>query len=168
MRVKLYYIEFLLVGIIAPYLHSAEQVAFWFVNMYENFILTRDRVLVMIMCSEASEDCVEGLETKVSLRANLVALVKCLAGIDYKILELIFDDLVMGSRLCPWSSTVTLHVLLNLGVEATLMCLDSLRLSSCVQTPHIGSSISAYAWSCEIGSFPERTCVFVFLCSSRL
>ncbi|KAI5666204.1 hypothetical protein M9H77_16057 [Catharanthus roseus] len=47
-----------------------------------------------------------------------------------------------GSELCPWSPTVALHILLNLGVEAALMCLDSLRLPSCARNPHIGSSIS--------------------------
>ncbi|KAI5653922.1 hypothetical protein M9H77_31109 [Catharanthus roseus] len=36
-----------------------------------------------------------------------------------------------------FSPTVTLHVLLNSGVEAALMCLDSLRLPSCVRTPHL-------------------------------
>ncbi|KAI5676863.1 hypothetical protein M9H77_07813 [Catharanthus roseus] len=68
-------------------------------------------------------------------------LVRCLAGIDYKMPELIFDDFIMGSRLCPWSPIVAL--LLNSGVEATLMCLDSLKLSNCVRTAHVGSSISA-------------------------
>ncbi|KAI5672346.1 hypothetical protein M9H77_12710 [Catharanthus roseus] len=67
---------------------------------------------------------------------------RCLAGIDYEMPELISDDLIMGSRLCPWSPTVALHVLLNSSVEATLMCLDSLRLPSCIRTPHVGSSIS--------------------------
>ncbi|KAI5682776.1 hypothetical protein M9H77_04004 [Catharanthus roseus] len=38
--------------------HPAEQVAFWFVNIYENLTLTRDKLLDMIMCSEASKDCV--------------------------------------------------------------------------------------------------------------
>ncbi|KAI5664405.1 hypothetical protein M9H77_23728 [Catharanthus roseus] len=57
--------------------------------------------------------------------------------------ELVSDDCVMGFELCPWSPTVALHVLLNLGVEAASMCLDSLRLPGCVRTPHIGSNISA-------------------------
>ncbi|KAI5658961.1 hypothetical protein M9H77_27754 [Catharanthus roseus] len=70
------------------------------------------------------------------------ALVWCLAGIDYEILELGSDDLIKGSELFPWSPTVTLHVLLNLGVEATLMCLDSLRLPIYARNPHLGSSIS--------------------------
>ncbi|KAI5667532.1 hypothetical protein M9H77_17385 [Catharanthus roseus] len=61
------------------------------------------------------------------------ALVRCLAGIDYEIPELISDDLGIGSGLCPWSLTIVLHVLLNLGVEAILMCLDSLRLPSCIR-----------------------------------
>ncbi|KAI5662472.1 hypothetical protein M9H77_21795 [Catharanthus roseus] len=79
-----------------------------------------------------------GSKPKVGLRADLEerllwnrALVWCLAGIDYKILELRSDDLDMGSKLCPWSPTVALHVLLNLSMETTLMCLDSLRLSNC-------------------------------------
>ncbi|KAI5649446.1 hypothetical protein M9H77_35451 [Catharanthus roseus] len=112
----------------------------------------------MILCSETSEDCTrvwpsrylrhlrhtlhrtlrwdgrlvesqEGLETKVGLRADMM-------------LELVSDDLVIGSELCPWSLTVALHVILNSRVEAALMCLDSLRLPSCIRTPHVGSSIS--------------------------
>ncbi|KAI5672203.1 hypothetical protein M9H77_12567 [Catharanthus roseus] len=68
---------------------------------------------------------------------------RCLAGIDYEMPELLSEDLVMESELCPWSPIVALHVLLNSSVEAALMCLDSLRLPSCVGTPHVGSSISA-------------------------
>ncbi|KAI5667441.1 hypothetical protein M9H77_17294 [Catharanthus roseus] len=105
----------------------------------------------------------EGLETKVGLRADLVgapricslvwlviwrvrlfwnrALIRCLAGIDYEMLELVSDDLVMGSEFCLWNPTVELHVLLNSGVEAALMCLDLLRLPNCTRTPHVGSSI---------------------------
>ncbi|KAI5658975.1 hypothetical protein M9H77_27768 [Catharanthus roseus] len=48
----------------------------------------------------------------------------------------------MGSELCPWTPTFALYVLLNSGVEAALMCLDSLKLPSCAQTPHVGSNIS--------------------------
>ncbi|KAI5666958.1 hypothetical protein M9H77_16811 [Catharanthus roseus] len=70
------------------------------------------------------------------------ALVWCLAGIDYEIPELGSDGLVWGSGLCLWNPTVALHVLLNLGVEAALMCLDSLRLPSCTRNPHVGSSIN--------------------------
>ncbi|KAI5657702.1 hypothetical protein M9H77_26495 [Catharanthus roseus] len=100
----------------------------------------------MIMYSKASEDCTtlhhalrwdgrlvesqKGLETKAGLRADL------------EMPELISDDLVMGSELCPKSPTVALHVLSNSSVEAELMCLDSLRLPSCVQTLHVGSSIN--------------------------
>ncbi|KAI5654449.1 hypothetical protein M9H77_31636 [Catharanthus roseus] len=54
--------------------------------------------------------------------------------------ELGSDDLVMGSGLCLWSPTVALHVLLNLGVEAVLMCFDSLRLPSCARNPYAGRS----------------------------
>ncbi|KAI5667810.1 hypothetical protein M9H77_17663 [Catharanthus roseus] len=66
------------------------------------------------------------------------ALVWCLAGIDYEMPELFSDDLVMGSELCPWSPTVALHIHLNSGVEAVMMCLDSLRLPSYARTPHVG------------------------------
>ncbi|KAI5648809.1 hypothetical protein M9H77_34814 [Catharanthus roseus] len=69
------------------------------------------------------------------------ALVWCLAGIDYEMLELGSDDLVLGFGLCPWSPD-TLHVLLKLGLEAALMCLDSLRLPNCARNPRVGSSIS--------------------------
>ncbi|KAI5664834.1 hypothetical protein M9H77_24157 [Catharanthus roseus] len=51
-------------------------------------------------------------------------------------------DSFWGSRLCPWNPSVAFHVLLNLGVEAALMCLDSLRLPSCARNPDVGSSIS--------------------------
>ncbi|KAI5657982.1 hypothetical protein M9H77_26775 [Catharanthus roseus] len=52
--------------------------------------------------------------------------------IDYEMPELFSDDLVMGSGLCLWSPTIALYALLNLGVEAALMCLDSLKLPSCL------------------------------------
>ncbi|KAI5681809.1 hypothetical protein M9H77_03037 [Catharanthus roseus] len=148
-------VDLTLQRIIAPDLHSAEQVAFWFVNIYENPILTRDKVLDMIVYLKSSEDCTEGLETKVGLRADLV--------------ELLFDNLIMGSRLCAWSPTVELYVLLNSGVEAALMCLDSLRHPSCVQIHHIGSSVgSTVAHAVEVLGmefldqiFSRRACVFV-------
>ncbi|KAI5667450.1 hypothetical protein M9H77_17303 [Catharanthus roseus] len=44
-------------------------------------------------------------------------------------------SLCYGFGLCPWSPTVAFYVLLNSGVEAALMCLDSLRLPSCARTP---------------------------------
>ncbi|KAI5681398.1 hypothetical protein M9H77_02625 [Catharanthus roseus] len=75
-------------------------------------------------------------------RASSDALVWFLAGITYEMPELGSNDLVMGSELCLWSPTVALNVLLNLGVEAALMCLDWLRLPSCARNPHVGSSIS--------------------------
>ncbi|KAI5656788.1 hypothetical protein M9H77_25581 [Catharanthus roseus] len=65
---------------------------------------------------------------------------RCLAGIDYEMPKLVSDDLVMGSGLCPWSPTIALHVLLNSGVEAALVCLDSLRLPNCVRTSHVGGA----------------------------
>ncbi|KAI5649103.1 hypothetical protein M9H77_35108 [Catharanthus roseus] len=34
-------------------------------------------------------------------------LVRCLAGTDYRMPELISDDLILGSGLCLWSSTFT-------------------------------------------------------------
>ncbi|KAI5663356.1 hypothetical protein M9H77_22679 [Catharanthus roseus] len=71
----------------------------------------------------------EGVETKVSLKVDLVdalrsvawfyvngecggcrVLVRCLASIDYEMLELVSDDLIMESELCPWSPTVALHL----------------------------------------------------------
>ncbi|KAI5653268.1 hypothetical protein M9H77_30455 [Catharanthus roseus] len=85
----------------------------------------------------------EGLETKVGLRADLLlwnrALVRCLTGINYETPELGSDDLILGSGLCMWKSTIALHVLLNSGIEAALMCLDSLRLPNCVQTRHFSA-----------------------------
>ncbi|KAI5663573.1 hypothetical protein M9H77_22896 [Catharanthus roseus] len=83
----------------------------------------------------------EGLETKVGPRADLVilgerlfgnrVLVWCLAGIDYEIPEFNSDYLVVGSEPYPLSPTMALCVSLYSGIEAALMCLDSLRLLSC-------------------------------------
>ncbi|KAI5668950.1 hypothetical protein M9H77_18803 [Catharanthus roseus] len=59
------------------------------------------------------------------------ALVWCFAAIDYEMPELGSNDLVMGLGLCPWSPTVALHVILNLGVEVALMlcfCFGTYRL----------------------------------------
>ncbi|KAI5648122.1 hypothetical protein M9H77_34127 [Catharanthus roseus] len=42
------------------------------------------------------------------------------------------------SRPCSWSPTVAFHVSLNSGVEAALMCVDSLKLPSCTRNPHVG------------------------------
>ncbi|KAI5677122.1 hypothetical protein M9H77_08072 [Catharanthus roseus] len=125
-----------------------------------------------------------GLETKVLLKADLVgslgicslvwpviwgerllwnrALVWCFTCIDYEMLELGFDDLVMGSRLYLWSPTIALHVLLNSDVEAALMCVDSIRLPGCARTPHDGQRHSKplkfLAWSFGSSLF-GRTCV---------
>ncbi|KAI5657042.1 hypothetical protein M9H77_25835 [Catharanthus roseus] len=110
-----------------------------------------------VSCSVVGFDCLveskEGLETEVGPRPVWTsdmgvqlfgnrALVWCLAGIDYEMPELGSDDLVMGSELCLWSPTIALYVISNLGVEAVLMYLDSLKLPNCARTPHIGSSIS--------------------------
>ncbi|KAI5652389.1 hypothetical protein M9H77_29576 [Catharanthus roseus] len=64
------------------------------------------------------------------------ALIWCLAGIDYEMPKLGSDDLVLGSGPCPWSPAVALHVSLNLGIEAVLMCFASLRLPNCARNPH--------------------------------
>ncbi|KAI5668216.1 hypothetical protein M9H77_18069 [Catharanthus roseus] len=71
-----------------------------------------------------------GDQTQCSSQGRL-ALVWCLAGIDYEMSELDSDDLVLGSKLCLWSSIVALHISLHSGIEVALMCLDSLRLPSC-------------------------------------
>ncbi|KAI5648867.1 hypothetical protein M9H77_34872 [Catharanthus roseus] len=63
-------------------------------------------------------------------------LVWCLAGIDYKILELDSNDLVFLSGPCLLSPTVALCISLHSSVEAALMCLDSLRLPSYARNPH--------------------------------
>ncbi|KAI5652909.1 hypothetical protein M9H77_30096 [Catharanthus roseus] len=98
----------------------------------------------------------EGLEIKVGIRADLVGAPgsiawfyvngECLAGIDYEMPELVSDDLVIGSGLCSWCPTVVFHVLLNLGVEVALMCLDLVRLPSCARTPHIGSTLKVHSF----------------------
>ncbi|KAI5663827.1 hypothetical protein M9H77_23150 [Catharanthus roseus] len=58
------------------------------------------------------------------------ALVWCFAGIDYKMLELGFDGIVLGIRTLPMEP------------HSALMCLDSLRLPSCARNPHISSGRS--------------------------
>ncbi|KAI5653544.1 hypothetical protein M9H77_30731 [Catharanthus roseus] len=66
---------------------------------------------------------------------------RCLTVIDYEMPELVSDDLLTSSGLCPWSLTFALHALFNSGAKATLICLDSLKLPNCARTPHIGSSV---------------------------
>ncbi|KAI5658143.1 hypothetical protein M9H77_26936 [Catharanthus roseus] len=61
----------------------------------------------------------------------------CLVGIDYEMPEFDSDDLVVGSGPCPSNSTVALCVSLHSVVEAVLMCLDLLRLPSCVRNPYV-------------------------------
>ncbi|KAI5672595.1 hypothetical protein M9H77_12959 [Catharanthus roseus] len=51
----------------------------------------------------------------------------------------------MGFRHCPLSPTVALYVLLNSSVEAMLMCLDLLTLSSCARTPLVETT-NAYTY----------------------
>ncbi|KAI5654728.1 hypothetical protein M9H77_31915 [Catharanthus roseus] len=43
------------------------------------------------------------LEIEVGPRTDLVALIWCLDGIDYEMMELGSDDFIRGSELCPWS-----------------------------------------------------------------
>ncbi|KAI5658180.1 hypothetical protein M9H77_26973 [Catharanthus roseus] len=70
--------------------------------------------------------------------------------IDYEMPELGFDDLVLGIRTLSVEPHIALHVLLNLGVEAALMCLDSLRLPSCARNPHISSGRSGAQQATEV------------------
>ncbi|KAI5657415.1 hypothetical protein M9H77_26208 [Catharanthus roseus] len=63
-------------------------------------------------------------------------LVWCLAGIDCEMPKLSSDDLVIP--------TVALHALLNSGIEAALMYLDSLRLPNCDRNPHFSVERHAY------------------------
>ncbi|KAI5667313.1 hypothetical protein M9H77_17166 [Catharanthus roseus] len=75
------------------------------------------------------------------------ALVWSLAGFDYEMPELCSDDLVMGSELYLWSPNMSLHVSLNSGVEAALMCLDLLRIPSCARNPHVAFALT-FSISC--------------------
>ncbi|KAI5675761.1 hypothetical protein M9H77_06711 [Catharanthus roseus] len=124
MRVKLYYIELLLVRIIVPDLHSRDSTNPMILTLRVDPL---DKGGVVTRLAESQE----GFETKIGLRADLVgaprsiawdlyewrvrllwdrALVRFLVGIDYKMPELVANDLVMGSGLCPWSPTVALHL----------------------------------------------------------
>ncbi|KAI5663727.1 hypothetical protein M9H77_23050 [Catharanthus roseus] len=76
------------------------------------------------------------------------ALVWCLAGIDYEMPKLDFNDLVLGFGPCPLSPIVALHISLHSGVEAVLMCLDSRRLPSCARNLYVSSSIASGLGSC--------------------
>ncbi|KAI5657024.1 hypothetical protein M9H77_25817 [Catharanthus roseus] len=91
-------------------------------------------------------------------RVRMDLKLRCLADTDYEMSELVFDDLVMGSGLCLWCTTFALHVLLNSGVEAALLCLDSFSLpSSLTQIEQWRSQpLKFYAWSFWIGSFSEE------------
>ncbi|KAI5659594.1 hypothetical protein M9H77_28387 [Catharanthus roseus] len=69
-------------------------------------------------------------------------LVESQEGLETKVCPM--ADLVGASRICSlffpviWEErfpTIALHVLLNSGVEAALMCLDSLR------NPHVGEQV---------------------------
>ncbi|KAI5682477.1 hypothetical protein M9H77_03705 [Catharanthus roseus] len=71
----------------------------------------------------------EGLETKVIPRADLVAVPR----ICSLFLPMIWRVRLFGNRLLIWCLA---------GVEAALMCLDSLRLPSFARNPHVGSCIS--------------------------
>ncbi|KAI5652894.1 hypothetical protein M9H77_30081 [Catharanthus roseus] len=115
----------------------------------------RDKVLDMIVCPKPSKDCTGGSTcerghstwrvwpNRYYVRHRIMLrFVESQKGLETKRPELVSDDLVMRSGLFPWSPSVALHVLLNSGVEAALMCLDLLRLPSCVRTPHVGSSVS--------------------------
>ncbi|KAI5675734.1 hypothetical protein M9H77_06684 [Catharanthus roseus] len=149
MRLKLYYIELLLVRIIAPDLHSRDSTnpillfcykCCW---LYRYDFQTYQKIFTMILTLRVDPldkgasyregrlaESQEGFETKIGLRADLAgaprsiawdlcewrvrflwnrALVRFLVGIDYKMPELVSNDLVMGSGLCPWSPTVALH-----------------------------------------------------------
>ncbi|KAI5676820.1 hypothetical protein M9H77_07770 [Catharanthus roseus] len=81
------------------------------------------------------------------------------------------------------SPTMALHVSLNSGAKATLMCLDSVRVPSCARSPYVGSSINIVKinrqrhdkplkfWAWSFGSiFPRRIGIYVlfFLDSTRL
>ncbi|KAI5658239.1 hypothetical protein M9H77_27032 [Catharanthus roseus] len=86
------------------------------------------------------------------------ALVWCLTGFDYEMLELGFDDLVLGSGLCPWSITVALYVSLNSRIEAALILVPrgtqipySIDLVvglgvSQVVSEHLGSLLGLNCW----------------------
>ncbi|KAI5677214.1 hypothetical protein M9H77_08164 [Catharanthus roseus] len=86
-------------------------------------------------------------------------------------------DLVGAPRICSlvwpviwrvWFPTVTLHVLLNSGVEAALMCHDLLRLPSCARTPHVGSSIKITKAYTYVDSLSIRAHVFLYHVFPRL
>ncbi|KAI5677190.1 hypothetical protein M9H77_08140 [Catharanthus roseus] len=134
------------------------------------------RIIAPDLHSVGGPPCGEsgGLEIKVGLRADLVgspricsllwnrALVRCLAGVNYEIPKLVSDDLIMGSELCPWNPTIVVHALLNSGVEAVLMCLDSLKLPNCARNPHISRKCT------HVDSLSIRAHVFPYYVFPRL
>ncbi|KAI5676061.1 hypothetical protein M9H77_07011 [Catharanthus roseus] len=70
------------------------------------------------------------------------ALVWCLVVIDYKMPKLDYDDLISGSRPCPWSPTMALHVSLNSGVEAALILTQDRQR---YVLPGVGSRFGTYS-----------------------
>ncbi|KAI5675436.1 hypothetical protein M9H77_06386 [Catharanthus roseus] len=154
----------------------------WRILTQSVFTLTSHHALRWVGRLVESE---ERLETKIGLRADLVgapgicslvwpviwgtqslwnrALVRNLVDIDYKMPELVSEHLVMGSGLRSWSPTITLHVSLNLDVEAELMYPDSLKLPSCIRTPHVDSTISAVQKQKKMVSYNIAWTVFLKL-----
>ncbi|KAI5653215.1 hypothetical protein M9H77_30402 [Catharanthus roseus] len=79
---------------------------------------------------------------------------------------------VRGSGLCPWSPTVALHALLNSGLDAALMCLDSLRLSNCARNPHDSQRRSKLlkflAWNFLFESLQKDMCFYFVSCAQAV
>ncbi|KAI5672689.1 hypothetical protein M9H77_13053 [Catharanthus roseus] len=126
--------------ILAPYLHPGPLLMEWKVSDSGEWIhLKRDVAPWRVWPNRSTwtphhalqgaghlVDSQEELETKLILTNNMGRAI---------VMEI-------ERSLCPWGPTIALHVLLYSGIEATLMCLDSLRLPSCAQTPHINSGLS--------------------------
>ncbi|KAI5677808.1 hypothetical protein M9H77_08758 [Catharanthus roseus] len=143
---------------------------FLFVNICENPILTRDKVLDMIVYSKAASsndmDCfrlwkVDPLERgrNTTLHHALrwdSLLVESQEGLVSKVG--LRADLVGAPGSVAWfyvngeyggygierSPTFALHLFMNSGVEVALTCLDLLRLPGCIRTPYIGLIVSTF------------------------
>ncbi|KAI5652441.1 hypothetical protein M9H77_29628 [Catharanthus roseus] len=96
------------------------------------------------------------------------ALTRCLAGTDYGMPKIVSADLVWIPDSVHGARLPDGMIVFGFGVEGALMCLDSVSLLSCIQTPNIGSNchvlqmtregkqcgklLGYFAWSFVIGT----------------
>ncbi|KAI5682482.1 hypothetical protein M9H77_03710 [Catharanthus roseus] len=127
--------------------------------IYKNPIPTKNKVLVMIVFSETSEDCnvldcfrlwrMDPLERRRNTTSHhplrlIGRLVESQEGLETKVG--LRADLVGAPRSLAWFFVIgdCVGYEIERSVEAALTCLDSLRLPSCIRTPYVGSSVGTF------------------------